>query len=320
MIKFVQKCKNIKNMQKYFDIGFNATDPVFHGIYYAKKVHPTDFNEILRRAEEVGCQQMMVTGGCLKDSQQALELVHQYPNMTCTVGCHPTRVTEFEKYPEGPDKYLEEIQKLALFGKSIGKVASFGEIGLDYDRLGYASKELQTIYFEKQLSIASAIDLPLFLHSRGAAEDFIRILAPFLSQLPRKGCVHSFTGTLEEMRQYISLGLSISVNGCSMKTLENLKVVKEIPLEYLMLETGDAPWCGISTAHASYPYIKDTPYIFPSHRKEKFVFGEMVKGRNEPCTIIQVASVVSQLKGLSIETVSEAAYINSTKMFGSQFI
>ncbi|CCJ30460.1 unnamed protein product [Pneumocystis jirovecii] len=306
-------------MQKYFDIGFNATDPVFRGIYYSKEIHPNDFDEVLRRAKEIGCQEMMITGGCLKDSQEALKLAYQYPGLTCTVGCHPTRVTEFERYPDGPDKYLKEIHKLALSGKNSGKVVSFGEIGLDYDRLEYASKELQTTYFKKQLSIASDINLPLFLHSRGAAEDFITILTPFLSQLPQKGCVHSFTGTLEEMHQYISLGLSISVNGCSMKTQENLKVVKEIPLEYLMLET-DAPWCSISSAHASYSYIKDTTCIFPTCKKDKFVFGKMVKGRNEPCTIIQVASVVSQLKGLSIEKISEAAYINSMRMFGNKSI
>ncbi|KAG5513764.1 hypothetical protein PMAC_000802 [Pneumocystis sp. 'macacae'] len=306
-------------MQRYFDIGFNATDPVFRGFYYSKETHPNDFDEVLRRAREVGCQEMMVTGSCLKDSQEALKLASKYSCLTCTVGCHPTRVTEFERYPNGPEKYLKEIQKLALSGKSLGKVVSFGEIGLDYDRLEYASKELQTTYFQKQLSIASDIDLPLFLHSRGAAKDFIAILTPFLPELPRKGCVHSFTGTLEEMHQYVSLGLSISVNGCSMKTPENLKVVKEIPLEYLMLET-DAPWCSISPTHASYPYIKDTSYIFPTYKKDKFVFGEMVKGRNEPCTIIQVASIVSQLKGLSIEKISEAAYINSMKMFRNQSI
>ncbi|KAG5437781.1 hypothetical protein PCANB_000494 [Pneumocystis canis] len=306
-------------MQKYFDIGFNATDLVFHGIYYSKKIHLDDFNEVLNRAKEIGCEKMMITGSCLKDSKEALELACQYSNLTCTIGCHPTRVNEFEKYQQGPDKYLKEIHKLALLGKELGKVVSFGEIGLDYDRLQHASKILQTTYFKKQLSIASDINLPLFLHSRAAADDFITILTPFLSQLPKKGCVHSFTGTLEEMQKYISLGLSIGVNGCSMKTQQNLEVIKEIPLEYLMLET-DAPWCGISPTHASYPYIKNTPYLFPSQKKDKFIFGKMVRGRNEPCTIIQVASVVAQLKGLSIEKISETAYINSVKMFGNQSV
>ena len=34
------------------------------------------------------------------------------------------------------------------------------------------------------------------------------------------------------------MGLFIGVNGCSFKTEENIEVVKEIPLDRIMLETG----------------------------------------------------------------------------------
>ena len=42
----------------------------------------------------------------------------------------------------------------------------------------------------------------------------------------------------------------------------------------------------------------------------------MVKGRNEPCAIGLVAQVVAKVKDVSVEEVVDAAWRNSTKMFG----
>lgn len=117
--------------------------------------------------------------------------------------------------------------------------------------------------------------------------------------------MHSFTGTKEEMLRLVDLGLDIGVNGCSLKTEENLEVVRHIPLERIQIET-DGPWCEIRPSHASAKYLKDAPPLPKAVKKEKWQKGCMVKGRNEPIAIAHVAHVIAKIKGVSVEEVCEA--------------
>lgn len=52
------------------------------------------------------------------------------------------------------------------------------------------------------------------------------------------------------------MGFFIGINGCSLKTEENLEVVKRIPLESLMVES-DCPWCAIRPSSAAYKHLAD---------------------------------------------------------------
>lgn len=80
----------------------------------------------------------------------------------------------------------------------------------------------------------------------------------------------------------MDLDLYIGVNGCSLKTKENIENVKKIPLDKLMIET-DAPYCEIRNSSAGSQYVKTK---FKSIKKEKWSPDMLVKGRNEPCQII----------------------------------
>ena len=91
------------------------------------------------------------------------------------------------------------------------------------------------------------------------------------------------------MQQLVALGLSIGINGCSLRTASNLLTVRCIPRHLLLLET-DAPWCDIRPTHPGYKFIATQ---MATHKQEKFVLGECVKGRNEPMHITQVVEVLA---------------------------
>ena len=235
------------------------------------------------------------------------------------MGVHPCSAKHFDIHPDAsrpdPEAMLSALKELALKSKADGTAVAFGEIGLDYDRLFLTGMEQQLKYFEKQLDLAVEVQLPLFLHMRAAAEDFERLLKPRLAKLPQRGLVHSFTGSMQEMKSLVALGLDIGVNGCSLKTEENLQVVKEIPLDRLQIET-DGPWCEIRPSHASSKYLADAPPLPKAVKKEKWTKGVMIKGRNEPAAIPHVAWVIAKVKDISVDEVCEAAWKNSVKMFG----
>lgn len=121
----------------------------------------------------------------------------------------------------------------------------------------------------------------MYLHNRNTNGDFFKIVKENRHKFPT-GIVHSFTDNLDELYKCLELDLFIGVNGCSLKTKENIEVVKKIPLDKLCLET-DAPYCDIRPTHESYKYVETT---FEKVKKEKMKKGLICKDRNEPCMIM----------------------------------
>ncbi|KAN0061994.1 hypothetical protein ACQY0O_005989 [Thecaphora frezii] len=334
---------------QFIDIGVNLTDPIFRGNYHGKQAHDDDLERVLSRAKSAGVVAQIVTGGNLEESREALALAQLYDGLYSTAGCHPTRTSEMETHPDGATAYLSRISQLIeeshRADPATAKVVAVGECGLDYDRLHFSPADVQRRHFATQLDLAIQRRLPLFLHSRAAHADFVDILKPRIAEIhdavsassraagsqphldgqaKRVGVVHSFTGTLQEMRELVDLGLFIGVNGCSLKAEESLEVVKHIPLDRIMLET-DAPWCDPRSTHASAPHIQSFKNNHPdlynlyqpaAVKKEKWKPDSMVKGRNEPCVIGAVAAAVASVKGVEISHLANVAVRNTKWLFG----
>uniref|UniRef100_A0A0E0Q481 TatD related DNase n=1 Tax=Oryza rufipogon TaxID=4529 RepID=A0A0E0Q481_ORYRU len=302
------------------------------GIYHGKQCHAADIPAVLARAWASGVDRIIVTGGSLKESREALEIAETDGELSCLdAGCfdyvllgafkvfvvmclRSCDVLEFEESGD-PEGHFQALLALAKEGIAKGKVVAVGECGLDYDRLHFCPSDVQKKYFKKQFELAEAVKLPMFLHMRAAGEDFCEIVSENLYRFPG-GVTHSFTGTAEDRDKLLSFEkMFIGINGCSLKTSENLEVLQGIPAERMMIET-DSPYCDIKNTHAGIKFVKS---VWPSKKKEKYEPDSTVKGRNEPCLVRQVLEVVAGCKGIAdIEGLSKTLYHNTCRLFFPQ--
>ncbi|KAI0015790.1 hypothetical protein F4780DRAFT_783811 [Xylariomycetidae sp. FL0641] len=210
---------------RYIDIGINLADPIFRGHYHGTQRHPDDLSAVVSRAQEVGCQKLVITGSDFTSSREALEIAKDCPGVVyTTAGIHPCSSAIFsashgahvdtsghtmpcdpdpsrpipEEDEADPARTAQIIGELRAFitdahARYPGALVAFGEFGLDYDRLHYCSGSVQRASFRAQLALARdlAPALPLFLHSRAAHADFVAILketyGPDLAGLRRGG-------------------------------------------------------------------------------------------------------------------------------------
>jgi TatD DNase family protein len=283
---------SMSNSLAFIDIGANLLDLMFKGNYHDKSIHPPDLDSVLQRSFDAGVEKIIITSGNLEEAKAALALARTHERLFTTVGVHPTRCSEFETYPQGPDGYLAALKEVLDDGTRDGKIVAIGECGLDYDRLQFCDPETQKRYFKAQFELAKHANLPMFLHLRAAADDFLDIVHQHIDDFPA-GVVHSFDGTASELKNILKFKkLDIGLNGCSLKTEENLSVAKLVPVERLHFET-DAPWCDIRPTHAGAAWVKSKLAV---KDKKKYEVGCLVKGRNEPCNIRQVFEVVAGIK------------------------
>ncbi|OMJ25028.1 putative deoxyribonuclease TATDN1 [Smittium culicis] len=329
-----------------------------------------DFKLVLERAMKVGLESIIITGGSLSESEKAIQIANTNDRLYATVGCHPTRVNEFDHYSD-PQAYYDNLVKAVKNGGS--KVVAIGECGLDpyFPPTIFQLKDFQLFpsnnhkhqkllkkkknrYFEKQFDLAETTRLPMFLHNRNTGSDFVTMIKQNRHRFT-SGVVHSFTGSLEEMLELVNLDLYIGINGCSLKTEENLAVAKQIPENRLMIET-DCPYCDIKKTHASYKYLHMVPqpqvnleehsgsqgtndttsntpekgkgskdvvfddndemWLNPlSKLKNKYQPGLMVKGRNEPFTIRQVLRVLANIRNQDETQLAHIVYENTKRVF-----
>ena len=112
----------------------------------------------------------------------------------------------------------------------------------------FSPRDVQLAVFERQIEIAKKTRKPLFLHERDAHEAFIGVLRKHRPTLTNKIVVHCFTGSLEQVKEYLELDCYIGFTGFICDEREGRgahlkRVVQAVPLNRIMIETDGIDVC-----------------------------------------------------------------------------
>ena len=211
----------------------------------------------------------------LETSEQCIIIAEKYERIYAACGFHPNDVAEHD---------INDIEVLKTLIQH-PKVAAIGETGIDLYR-ERASLDIQKKFFIRQLEIALENDMPVIVHSRSAEEQTLDVI----DQLSEKytGVFNCYAGNVENAFKLIDKGFYISFTGnITYKNNDRAEVVKEVPLESMLLET-------------------DSPFLTPVPFRGK---------RNDPGKLKYIAEKIAEIKGISIEEVARITTENSKKLF-----
>lgn len=245
--------------------------------HYDDEAFDEDREELLKGMSESGVEFIVNVGAGMKSSGKALALAKEYPFIYAAVGVHPSETEGLRE---------EDMQWLKRNAED-DKVVAIGEIGLDY-YWPDPDKAVQKKWFERQLQLASEVNLPVIVHSRDAAQDTLEILKSWQKDKTR-GVIHCFSYTKEMAREYLNMDYYFGIGG--VLTFKNAKklieAVEYMPINRILLET-------------------DCPYLAPEPYRGK---------RNQSSYIDFVAQKLSELKKISKEEVLTRTMRNAKEFY-----
>jgi len=236
-----------------------------------------DRSEMIDRAIAAGVDQVFLPAIDRATHITLLELARSNPDFfKPMMGLHPCSV--------GGD-FLDELNIVRGYLES-ERCCAIGEIGLDY----YHSiqwKDEQQRAFATQIEWGVEMDLPIVIHSRSSLDDCIAMVKQ-IGKGRSRGVFHCFGGDVRQAKQAIETGFYLGIGGVvTYKNAGMAKVVAEIPLDYIVLET-------------------DAPYLTPVPHRGK---------RNESSYLFFVAEKIAEIKGISREEVDSITTENAKKIF-----
>ena len=234
-----------------------------------------DFVHIVENMRTAGVSGMMEIGFDLPSSEKAVRLAERFSWVHAAVGSHPDDADHVD------GALLARYRALC----ASPRVRAIGEIGLDY-HYEDVPRAQQRVAFEKQLSLAEELDLPVIVHEREAHGDAMDILRAH----PRAtGVFHCFSGSPEMAEELLKRGWYLGFDGPI--TYKNAKRAPEVaavtPLERIVVET-------------------DAPYMAPVPMRGK---------RNDSRYLPYVIEKLAEWKGVTAEEMTRVTWENGRRLF-----
>lgn len=232
---------------------------------------------IIQQAKRADVKHIVSICNSLGDFFQVYDNLKTASNVYHAVGVSPSEVSN-----PGID-WETRVYK----GAGFDRVVAIGEIGLDYYRK-FGNKNSQIELFIQQLDIAKKLELPVIIHNREAGTDIMNILRDRISE--QGGILHCYSENWAYARQAIDLNLYISFAGnVTYRNAKNLhETAANLPMDRILIET-------------------ESPFMVPSRYKGK---------RNKPAYLSEVAKAIAEIRDEPLETVAQALYENSMRVFG----
>lgn len=236
-----------------------------------------DRKQVIEQCKAEGVELILNAASNLQTSLSSIELAKEYDFIYASVGVHPHDAKSMDS------RTIDKLKDLA----ANPKVKAIGEIGLDY-HYDFSPRDVQKQRFMEQIDLAKQLKLPIIVHDRESHGDIMDIFSK-MNVSGMGGVLHSFSGSVEMARECLKLGFYLSISGplTFKNNVKTVEVVREIPLDMLLIET-------------------DSPYLTPVPYRGQ---------RNYPGYVRYVAQKVAEIKGLSFEEVAQKTLQNGKRLF-----
>nr|XP_015194634.1 PREDICTED: putative deoxyribonuclease TATDN3 isoform X2 [Lepisosteus oculatus] len=197
-----------------------------------------DLEDVIENSKKAGLLALVAVAEHAGEFDKIIELSSRFPGFVWpSLGVHPV-----QDVPQRGATLQDLDAALPLIEKYKDHLLAIGEVGLDFTPRFVTNenqKDEQRQVLIRQIEIAKRLDLPLNVHSRSAGRPTINLLK---EQGAKNVLLHAFDGKPSVALEGIKAGYFFSIPPSIIRS-EQQKLVKQLPLEFMCLET-DSPALG----------------------------------------------------------------------------